>query len=257
MVRGALPLGANLRNHGINTTGTCPHCNEDETALHLFFLCPFEQQVWNRAPLRSLPDFSGTSSLHEAFEIMSTCLSLPPIGVASKLTSCILWGIWTTRNLLLFENRALPAKTAMDTAASNAREWSQAQPATDIVRQPLQIEPELPPIPTDALLCNSDAAWISDTRRAGLGWLFRKADNTTYSEGSRALELVSSPLMAEALAMREALLEAKRLSHLKVWFRTDSRELARAINSKSYPMELFVANSIAKSALHNSRLILY
>ncbi|KAF2585157.1 hypothetical protein F2Q70_00037693 [Brassica cretica] len=62
--------------------------------------------------------------------------------------------------------------------------------------------------------------------------------------------------MAEALAMREAMQEAsalidqlrlgtlwvrskaaKRTSLLNVWFCTDSQELARAINSKTYPME--------------------
>lgn len=58
-------------------------------------------------------------------------------------------------------------------------------------------------------------------------------------EGSRPMILVSSPLMAEALAMRAAMQKAKRTSIPNVWFRTDSQELARAINSKTYPVELF------------------
>ncbi|KAF2540817.1 hypothetical protein F2Q68_00033166 [Brassica cretica] len=76
------------------------------------------------------------------------------------------------------------------------------------------------------------------------------------AEGARTVEHVSSLLMAEALAMREAMQEAsalidqlrlgtlwvrskaaKRTSLLNVWFCTDSQELARAINSKTYPME--------------------
>ncbi|WZZ48029.1 hypothetical protein YC2023_048136 [Brassica napus] len=52
-----------------------------------------------------------------------------------------------------------------------------------------------------------------------------------YSEGSRP-DHISSSFMAEALAMREAMQEAKRTSLLNVWFRTDSHELVRAINSK-------------------------
>ncbi|KAF3595864.1 hypothetical protein DY000_02027179 [Brassica cretica] len=86
------------------------------------------------------------------------------------------------------------------------------------------------------------------------------------------------------LAMREAMQEAKCTSLLNVWFRTDSQELARAINSKSYPVELFgvlmdiellsssssfvfisfigrehncVADSLAKSALQNHVSTLY
>ena len=90
--------------------------------------------------------------------------------------------------------------------------------------------------------------------------------------------------MAEALAMREAVLEAKRTPLLKVWLRTDSQEFARAINSKKYLVELFevlmdikflsfsfsfffvsfvgrehnvIADSLAKSALHSLPSILY
>uniref|UniRef100_A0A0D3AFF5 Lon protease homolog, mitochondrial n=1 Tax=Brassica oleracea var. oleracea TaxID=109376 RepID=A0A0D3AFF5_BRAOL len=48
------------------------------------------------------------------------------------------------------------------------------------------------------------------------------------AEGARTVEHVSSPLMAEALAMREAMQEASALI---------DQELARAINSKTYPME--------------------
>lgn len=75
-----LPLGANLRGRGINTPGLCPHCNEDETALYLFFLCPFAIQVWERAPYAIQPNFSDAETLHDAFLLMSTMVSLPPTG---------------------------------------------------------------------------------------------------------------------------------------------------------------------------------
>lgn len=45
--------------------------------------------------------------------------------------------------------------------------------------------------------------------------------------------------MAEALAMRAAIQDAKRNSLLNVWFRTNNQELARAINSKTLSVELF------------------
>lgn len=115
MCRGALPLGANLRSRGIATPGLCPHCNEDETVLHLFFLCPFAIQVWERAPFVINPDFSDTETLHEAFQLISTCL-----------TSWLLWGIWTARNLLVFKNRQVPALTVVTKACSSGREWIQA-----------------------------------------------------------------------------------------------------------------------------------
>ncbi|WZZ54398.1 hypothetical protein YC2023_054505 [Brassica napus] len=45
--------------------------------------------------------------------------------------------------------------------------------------------------------------------------------------------------MAEALAMREALASAQQSLLSKVWFRSDSQGHIRAINSKTYPVELY------------------
>ncbi|KAF3607371.1 hypothetical protein DY000_02051304 [Brassica cretica] len=110
----------------------------------------------------------------------------------------------------VFENRQIPATTVVFKACSSGREWLQAQVPTSTQLRPALLEFEIPPTRMNVTLCNSDAAWSSASHRA-----------------------------AEAVAMRETMLEAKRLSLTKVWFRTDSRELARAIFSKSYPVELF------------------
>ncbi|KAF3532572.1 hypothetical protein DY000_02043827 [Brassica cretica] len=74
-------------------------------------------------------------------------------------------------------------------------------------------------------------------------------------EGARTVEHVSSPLMAEALAMREAMQEAKRTSLLNVWFCTDSQELARVINSKTYPVEF--SGVLMDIELLSSSLVFY
>lgn len=235
MCRGALPLGANLRGRRINTPDLCPHCNEDETALHLFFLCPFALQVWERAPYAIQPSFSDVETLHDAFLLMSTMVSLPPTGVSTCLTSWLLWNIWTARNLLIFEHRQVPAASVVSTACSSGREWLQAQTPVSPQPRPVRLEFETPPLRTDVTLCNSDASWSSVTRQAGLGWCFTDLQTTVIQEQSRSMTHVSSPLVAEALAMREAMLEAKRLSLSKVWFRTDSREL---IDPKSGRMAL-------------------
>ena len=87
--------------------------------------------------------------------------------------------------------------------------------------------------------------------------------------------------MAEALALREALLSSKHSLLSKVWFRSDSQGLITAINSKTYPVELYgvlsdieflsssfsfiafsfipraqnmLADSLAKNALRTARL---
>ncbi|KAL0733730.1 hypothetical protein Bca4012_009940 [Brassica carinata] len=214
---------------------------------------------------------------------MSTLRCLPPTGISTNISSWLLWGIWTTRNLLLFENRGLAGRETMGKAIPAAREWLLAQSKPAPTSQLPHSPTDLPTITHDLCLCNTDAAWTVD-RKAGLGWHFENPAMAYLAEGSRVIAHVSSPLMAEALVMREALQEAKRKSLSNVWFRTDSQELARAINSKIYPVELFgvlmdiellssslafffvsfvsrenntVADSLAKYALHFSSVALY
>lgn len=238
LCRGALPLRANLQGRGIITTGTCPHCNNPETTYHLFFSCPFALQVWDLVPFQARPNFSHASSLHECFLIMSTCICLPPTGLSSNLFSWVLWGLWTTRNMLIFENRAIPARTTVDKATSSAREWLLAQATSSPNHfSPPQSVVQLPIAP-DVIRCNTDAAWTV-AKRAGLGWHFDDITRHIRTEASKVTDHVSSPLMAEALALREAVQTAQRNAYTNVWFRTDSQELARAINSKTYSVELF------------------
>ncbi|XP_056864399.1 uncharacterized protein LOC130511429 [Raphanus sativus] len=283
LCRGALPLGVNLQHRGIETNGNCPHCLEPETELHLFFLCPFAKQVWEAAPFTTPPDFATITTLHDAFLIMSTLLCVPPTGISSSLTSWLLWSIWTSRNTLVFDCRSQSAKAVMEKTVPAAREWILAQSEFKPTRHQSILLPEATLPPPNTFVCNTDGAWMA-SQRAGLGWVIANQEQSYISEGSQAVFHVSSPLMAEALAMREALQEAKRNSIHNVWCKTDSQELARAINSKSYSVELFgvlmdieflstafaffsvsfvsrennsAADSLAKFALHNSIATLF
>ena len=233
LCRGALALGANLQSRGINVHGTCPNCSSLETAMHLFFTCPFARQVWELSPVSIAPDFSTASTVQECFGIMSTLVCLPPTGISSNYTFWVLWGLWTTRNRLIFENRSTSARALVNNASSAARDWLLAQSSLTNKQAQGSFDLELPEFNPEVFCCNTDGAW-NTSRRAGLGWCFENVPHGFYSEGSRALDHISSPLMAEALAMREAMQVAKRTSLHNVWFRTDSQELARAVNSKLY-----------------------
>ncbi|XP_048615566.1 uncharacterized protein LOC125588319 [Brassica napus] len=127
----------------------------------------------------------------------------------------------------------------MTSAISGAREWSMAQqknlPRTSTTRYM-----ERPPtLPTALLTCNSDAAWRKETNNAGLGWVIIGSQDGLIYEGQGHARFVSSPLMAEALAVKGMLLAASHLTTTNVWIRYDSLELIRAINSNTYLMELY------------------
>ncbi|KAG5413440.1 hypothetical protein IGI04_001007, partial [Brassica rapa subsp. trilocularis] len=120
-------------------------------------------------------------------------------GLTTDIVSWVLWGIWKARNLLTFENRAIPAHKVMTVAISSAREWSSAQLA-NAPKTSTTAGLVMPPmLPRPLLTCNSDASWIQATKMAGLAWVLSDSRNDQVHTGQARSLSVSSPLMAEAL----------------------------------------------------------
>ncbi|KAF3492488.1 hypothetical protein DY000_02056011 [Brassica cretica] len=61
---------------------------------------------------------------------------------------------------------------------------------------------------SSSLICRTDAAWNIQSKRAGLAWIFSDAIGSWINQGTRTMKLINSPLIAEALALRSALLSA-------------------------------------------------
>lgn len=96
-----------------------------------------------------------------------------------------------------------------------------------------------PTVPEECAIINCDASWRIETLTAGLGWIVEDKQSDLCIEGQARSEFVASPLMAEALALREALITVRQHGSPNVWIRSDNLELIRAINSKVFPMELY------------------
>lgn len=106
-------------------------------------------------------------------------------------------------------------------------------------RKNTQIHGRPDSIPADTDTCNSDAAWRKESSKAGLSWIFDYSSQLLASSGCKTQDRVSSALMAEGLAVREALLHAKQIGINKIWLRSDYLSLVKAINSVSKPMNLY------------------
>lgn len=138
----------------------------------------------------------------------------------------------------VFEERFFSVEDTISKAVSSAREWMFAQQKKDA--EPRRaFTPLVHPIAEDMTICNSDAAWSLDTKNAGMGWVFSDQGHNYISEGHMAEPFVSSPLMAEALAIRAALNHAKELGISKICIKSDAQILIRAINSREQKKEIF------------------
>ncbi|EFH62139.1 hypothetical protein ARALYDRAFT_899583 [Arabidopsis lyrata subsp. lyrata] len=76
-----------------------------------------------------------------------------------------------------------------------------------------------------SLYCCVDGSWIDPTSKAGIGWALYNTERQCLIKGSSSIEPTSSALETEALALREAILQIKRLNYCDVTFCGDSKIL--------------------------------
>ncbi|XP_048621914.1 uncharacterized protein LOC111212914 [Brassica napus] len=242
VIQRALPFGEQLQQRGIRDDALCHKCKGIESAMHTFFHCPFAQKAWNMIPLKHVVHLATGSSFRDAIVAFRQAICLPPTGVSNNILPWICWAIWTARNLAIFENRTL---SPMEVAAKGirlAREWNMAQDkdkATNNTLPRLHRTPRAPIVPAKLTIGKSDAAFDSRLYRAGFAWNFTDSAGSMINQGSRTQDFVGSPLIAEALALRSAILSAvnSEFKHLKMF--SDNSTLVRAINNDTQVSEIF------------------
>lgn len=238
VVRGALPLGENLKARNIFTTTMCPFCEQEETALHLFFSCAFAKQIWDLAPFKTPISGEHVRSMRAGIETSKLLTCLPPTGLnAGPLLPWIVWAIWIARNQKIFNNKSSSPIETLSHASSLALEWQSAQTSEEIPSKkkaiPLeQIQNE------DYCLCFTDAAWSENSKAAGYGWTFTHQRTGLRREGSNTGKYVRSPLMAEAIAIKLALQQALNLGITKLFLASNSKQVIEAIKSEQPSPEL-------------------
>ncbi|XP_013625621.1 PREDICTED: uncharacterized protein LOC106331755 [Brassica oleracea var. oleracea] len=233
--------GENLRKRGLFADTACSRCGEPETLDHILFHCEFAEDVWKAGPWKDVVSTGNSSTFKTLTQEARKWTNLPPNGITGNAFPCFVWSIWTARTLWVFENRkTTPLETSVK-AITSQKKWEQAQsnrPETTTNRD-LTPSLQLSLINESTIFCNTDAAWRSDQQAAGLGWIFIDRHTQVLHQGSIGQRNVPSAYMAEALAIREALIQASSYNYTDICLRTDSQELARAITMIRRSTELF------------------
>lgn len=234
-LKGALPVGERLLSRQVPISPLCKRCGKLESINHLLFHCEFAEKVWKQAPFLQRIDLRGLLDLESDWMnlIESTCL--PPVGVvSSQLAPWIVWSLWTARNNLIFNNKHATTEEVMSRAIAAAQEWQNAQTKEESRKN----APRKPPtIPEHGTVLQSDAAWTETSRVAGLGWAIKTSRDTQRFSSSTSF--VTSPLMAEGLAMREAIKKSKELGIRRLRCESDSSQLIKILNSSAEPLEIY------------------
>ena len=232
----ALPVNERLAARQIIPNLKCCSCDEAETIIHLFFLCPVAQEVWRRFPSKMEISFNNITSFAEGWRRVHRAVALPPTGVISEnLAAWIIWSIWLARNQLIFREEKLATQEIVTKAVRLAREWTQAQA---VVEQPKALK-EISGIGSRCdMVCRSDAAWNSEKRCTGVAWEFLRNGNERVSSGSLTFTNVKSPLVAEGLALLSAMEDAVSWDFRQISFESDSSRLIKAVKEGSNVSDL-------------------
>ena len=232
LLKKALPVGERLLERHIPVDPLCKRCGGLESITHLFLHCPFAQQAWSIAPFVTTLESSGMVDLAENWTSIRTRTCLPLSGVTSEtLGLWIIWNLWKARNKFVFEGDSGTPEDTVLIAIALAREWGsrlKEDPAPSIARNQRNQKKQSPP---GTIVIRSDAAWNLGGSSAGLGWVIHLPTNMKLFKSTE--DYVSSPLMAEALALLAAIKEGAHEELKCVAFESDSTELIRAVNSNA------------------------
>ena len=214
-VRKAIPVSANLERRGM-APFVCKKCGAPEDDLHVFLKCLVAAEVWNLVPTRFSPSPS-LSSMADMLTGVQGMIPLPPTGLTSPIWPWILWNLWKARNCLIFQNRAFTAHEIALKSITDAKEWSSALPQRSInafPQEPAHVllatrAPRPPPsFPSGILIAKVDAAWDAKSKSCGLGGIFSGENTPILPNLCESQNHVSSALMAEAIAVRLAVVTA-------------------------------------------------
>ena len=202
-------MGEKFAIRNIPLTNRCPRCGAIESVAHVLFICNYAKEVWTSAPLALNFDPSPSITTGYGLELLRQVPSLPLTGVGlGMLSASICWNLWISWNQLIFQKRVFTPEETLLKAIKEAREWVLSQEQTNQSRStPTSIaqDPALDPTRTRLY---TDAAWNPVTKCAGLAWIIDDAGLS--SSHSTTESFVVSPLMAETLALRNAMNSALR-----------------------------------------------
>ena len=227
MLNNALPVGSLLAIRGIQTELSCKRYGAQESIEHLFTNCPFAAEFWTKAPLMSTPGITTEMvSLKNWLSINASMRALPPVGVADTvLVPWLLWNLWKARNGLVFEGKSVQVEDIITKAVAEARAWEAANVLTSTKEK--KTPRSRPPLTVP--VCWTDGAWREPSKLGGMGWIIKSREGEVICRGSSNRTHVGSALMAEALAVREALRKAKELNLQSLQIFSDSQVLVSAL----------------------------
>jgi len=152
------------------------------------------------------------------------------------LIAAIVYQIWQSRNLIVFQNKQVPVLEALSKAINSAEDFfsQNSNSTTNTPSNNLSTQgcnTSWSPPSTGYLKLNVDAHYLGDGRW-GLGWILRREDGGTVAVATKVVRSGEEVKNAEALGILEALQFISKQGLRLIVVESDSQECVKAITSK-------------------------
>ncbi|XP_010507174.1 PREDICTED: uncharacterized protein LOC104783756 [Camelina sativa] len=228
----ALPVAETLVLRNINIPRECHFCGEaQETIIHLLFHCRTSREVWE---LSHVPITAGQLDSHNFLaRIIQILLSAKNVDSPKEyIFPFIGWRIWKACNALLYNSKRWSIPDIIRKALMDFRLWKEAQNGLLSYDNKHGHQEKINIATNNAILnqtnsfyCYTDGSWLNNQSRAGIGWTLPNTQGKCILKGSSSIEPTNSALEAEAIAIKEALLQIRHLDYYPVVFCGDSKTI--------------------------------
>ncbi|XP_019155928.1 PREDICTED: uncharacterized protein LOC109152735 [Ipomoea nil] len=213
-----LPTITNLIRRRVEIQNVCPACGFlEEDVMHILCNCVYARHVWNISQLQ-IPNFDD----HDFMQWVELCLGNSAIsaGFLKEQICGILYELWKARNMAVWDF-ALPIPTQL--CASSHRAWA-AWSSSNALGSPTRSTstqaalPQLPhgvlhsrqhqaaaSLPQDAVICSTDAGFYGPQHAPTFGFYVRSPEGVFIAAVNDPITCPYDTLLAEAMAIREAL----------------------------------------------------
>ncbi|XP_019159923.1 PREDICTED: uncharacterized protein LOC109156526 [Ipomoea nil] len=250
-----LPTTTNLLMKRVDVDPRCAMCGIfHENTMHALVLCDLAKNIWDKSNL-TIPNIV-TNVFHVWFGELLKILDSDGMLYAAA----ILYNIWRARNRAVWEATLPRPETVLKAAAAAKLAWTRAHPlpmtrAAQLLPEPALLQEDAELHGTEAYaaepshglprrICRVDGGFMQETSRAAVGAVLLDTDGGYVSAYTAPLRNCSSPLMAEALACKEALSWLKDRGEQNVEIYTDCLTLHRYLTTPTVGLRTYLGYAI-------------
>ncbi|OAP00879.1 hypothetical protein AXX17_AT4G09670 [Arabidopsis thaliana] len=235
----ALAAGTVLARRNITTNTQCKRCGRAEESIdHLFFDCDYVQEIWRRNAGLQRSNFDPSATFTEKFRTIIDCYNNHYIlEFDRQLPLWLLWRIWKSRNLLVYQHKDGNWQEDIIKAEQEAKEWVDCwtENSNDSITRATRTRSTLSKWQkpqTGYVKCNYDCKFNATDDPSQAAWIIRDSNGTYlsagHSIGQRCFTTLEAELQALLITMQQAWLKGYR----HIIFEGDNYTATQLINGE-------------------------